>query len=86
MCDAVSKLIIGLREIAIGKASNVTLKLATLHKLMGMKCEANMDPQVFLDQFILLKTHIDLSYPRNMIDNFHKTFRNHSRPVSYFYY
>ncbi len=67
MCDAVSKLVIGLRDIAIGNASNITLKLATLHRLMGMKCEANTDPQVFLDQFLLLKTHIDLSDPRNML-------------------
>jgi hypothetical protein len=67
MCDAVAKLVSGLREVAMGTSSNITLRLATLHKLMSMRCDVGTDPQVYLDQFLLLKSHIDLSDPKNML-------------------
>jgi len=39
MIEAVSKLVLALREIASGTSSNVTMQNATLHKLMTMKCD-----------------------------------------------
>jgi len=65
MCDAVTELIVGLREVAMGTSSNITLRLATLHKLMTMKCDIDTDPQVYLDKFLVLKSHIDLADPKN---------------------
>jgi len=59
-CGAVSKLVQGLREVAMGTSSNITLRLSTLHKIMSMKCDITTDPQVYLDKFTLLKSRIDL--------------------------
>jgi len=67
MTNAVAKLVNGLREVAMGTSANITLRLATLHRLMSMKCDVGTDPQVYLDQFLLLKSHIDLSDPKNML-------------------
>ena len=39
MIEALSKLVLALREIASGTSSNVTMQNATLHKLMTMKCD-----------------------------------------------
>jgi len=66
MVEAVSKLVTALKQIATGTSSNITLRLATLHKLTGMKCDINTDPQVFLDRFLLLKSHIEISDPGNI--------------------